>query len=146
MTRQAAMSSITNHITTETEPFWAGLKRGQVLLQSCSQCHYVRHPISWICPQCLSEEFTWQAMSGHGTVETFIWYMQRIDAVTGGDLIFDPEFPYNVAVIGLTEGPRLVSNVRDVSFGDLRVGQKVSASFDTVPGSDWAVLRFVREA
>jgi uncharacterized OB-fold protein len=139
------MSAITNYITADSEPFWAGLKRGELLLQSCSQCHFVRHPISWICPQCLSEEFTWRAMSGQGQVETFIWYMEHLEAVAGGEPVFRPELPYNVAVIRLPEGPSLVSNVKDVRFGDLQVGQTVSARFDSVPGSDWAVLRFALE-
>jgi uncharacterized OB-fold protein len=136
------MSAITSYITAGTEPYWEGLKEGKLLLQTCSQCQYIRHPISWLCPQCLSEEFTWEAMSGQGTVETFIWYMEHLEAATGGEPVFRNELPYNVAVIRLPEGPSLVSNVRDVSFGDLQVGQAVSASFDGVPDSEWSVLRF----
>src|ERR1700734_763354 len=137
-------SAITSYITAGSEPYWEGLRKGELLLQTCSHCQYIRHPISWICPQCLSEEFTWQPMSGKGTVETFIWYMEYLEAAVGGEQLFRNELPYNVAAIRLPEGPCLISNVRDVRFGDLAVGQAVSASFDAVPGTDWSVLRFVR--
>ncbi len=140
------MTAITDHISTENEPFWQGLKRRELLLQACSQCRYIRHPVSWICPECLSGDFTWQAMSGQGTVETFIWYMQRLGATAGGEMLFNPELPYNVAIVRLREGPKLISTVRDARFGDLRVGQAVTAAFDLVPGTDWSVLRFTREA
>jgi hypothetical protein len=140
------MSVITQHITPETQPYWEGLQRDELLLQKCSSCGHIRNPVSWICPECLSEDFSWATMSGRGTVETFIWYMQRIDAVVGGDLVFTPDLPYNVAMIRLPEGPILVSNVSGIKFGELAVGDQVTASFDPVPDTEWSVLRFIKQA
>ena len=131
------MASVTNLITEEIRPYWDGLKQGELRLQKCSDCGHIRHPIRWICPQCLSERFTWAKMSGQGAVESFIWYFERPAAIPD----FSLEAPYNAAAIRLEEGPLLLSNVLGSSFGLLRVGDVVSACFDVLD-DDWTLLRF----
>lgn len=95
------------------------LRKGEFRLQCCSQCGYTRYPARWICPECLSEEFFWKPMDGGGTVETFTWYMKS----------FDKRFtdvPYNVALVRLAEGPRMITNVT-CDFETLEVGLPVVA-------------------
>jgi uncharacterized OB-fold protein len=138
------MSAIEKHVDEVSEPFWRGLTHGELKLQRCTGCGYVRHPISWLCPECLSDTYDWQVMSGRGTVETFIWYFEFLDAAVGELAGYQKELPYNVAAIRLEEGPSLISNVQDVAFGELEVGANVSAVYDPV-ADDWALLRFVVE-
>jgi uncharacterized OB-fold protein len=104
---------------------WLG--RGELRMQRCADCGYIRHPARWLCPQCLSERWAWAPLAGRGVVETFVWYMEP----------FDPRFPdvpYNVAIVQLEEGPRVVTNVLDVRPGELRVGQPVTSTITTRTG------------
>jgi uncharacterized OB-fold protein len=126
-------------ITPETEPYWRALKQRKLLVQRCAGCGYLRLPARWICPECLSEEHAWEEMSGAGRVETFVWYLRHIEPVPDG---IRRDLPYNVAVVQLAEGPRLLSNVEGTQFGELQVGDAVTASFEDI-SDDWAALRFV---
>jgi uncharacterized protein len=113
------------------------LNQDELRMQKCSECGYVRYPAEWLCPECLSTEFVWATLSGRGAVETFVWYMRDLNPHPAGL----PQTPYNVAVVALEEGPRVISNVVDVSFGELAVGDLVSAIFDH-GNPDQSLLRF----
>lgn len=135
------MASVTTLITEENRPYWEALKQGELRLQKCSGCGHIRFPVRWICPQCLGEQSTWAKMSGLGTVESFIWYFERPAAIPD----FSLEAPYNVAAVRVDEGTVLLSNVLSVKFGGLAVGDRVTATFDTLDDG-WKILRFVPEA
>lgn len=104
----------------------------EIRLQRCDECGYIRAPESFACPECLSQAATWTVLSGDGTVETFVWYLEHLDPHPDGA----PAVPYNVAVVRLAEGPALITNVTGVAFGELAVGDAVRAAGDP------AVLRF----
>lgn len=74
----------------------------------------------------------WVEASGGGTVHSFSWIQQR-----------PPEPSYNVAVVELDEGARLMSRVVGVVEGELAIGQRVAAFIDT-DGAEPLVL-FRRE-
>ncbi len=109
------------------EEYRAELTKGSVSFQRCSGCGTFRHPARFACPRCLSDEWTWEAVSGRGTVETFLWYCEPVD----------PRFtdtPYNVALVRLVEGPGVFANIRDVGMDELAVGQKVAAQIVLADG------------
>lgn len=118
------------------------LRRGELRLQACGKCGYLRHPARFVCPECLSEESEWKLLSGSATVETFIWYFKNILDRRYTSAWAYQDAPYNVAVIKLAEGPRLISNVDRTSFEQLKAGQMVKASFVPI-SEDYAILRFV---
>ena len=68
---------------------------------------------------------------------------------TDVDQAFDPAFadslPYNVAIVTLDEGPRLVTNVVECDNGDLRIGMRVSVHFEEV-ADGVTVARFAPES
>jgi hypothetical protein len=45
---------------------------------------------------------------------------------------FADELPYNVAIVELEEGPRLITNIVGCSSEDLRVGMEVEVVFEDV--------------
>lgn len=120
-------------ITEENAHYWASARQGRLELQRCSDCGYIRAPARWICPECLSESFSWEQMSGRGRIETFVWYLQSFDERC-------LEIPYSVAVVELEEGPKLLTNVTDVEFGELEVGQAVTAWFENLDDECAVVL------
>ena len=114
--------------TTRPDPdreWRALLERGEIRLQRCDGCGHLRQPPGWICPECLDERWHWVPVSGMGTVEGLAWYLKRIDERF-------PDVPYNVALVRLDEGTRMLANVEGVAVGDLAVGQRVVAI--VVPG------------
>jgi uncharacterized OB-fold protein len=133
------VSAIVNQENAEYHRF---LRRGELRLQACGKCSYLRHPARFVCPECLSEELEWKLLSGSARVETFIWYFKNILDRRYTSAWAYQDAPYNVSVIKLAEGPRLVSNVDRTSFEQLRVGQAVKASFVPI-SDDYAILRFV---
>jgi len=102
--------------------YWEGLARHQLLLQRCAGCRFVRYPPGLSCPECWGEAFTWQPLSGRGSVVSFVWYMRSLDRRF-------PEVPYNVSLVKLAEGPAIISNVLGVKFGELAVGNAVRAAY-----------------
>lgn len=120
-------------------PFWDGCAAGALRLQRCADCHHLRYPINAVCPRCLAADHTWETLSGQGTVYSTIVFHQVYHEAFRGDL------PYNVAMIQLAEGPRMISNVTGVAAADVRVGDAVSVWFDRVT-ADIAIPRFRRDA
>ncbi|MBT4428467.1 MAG: hypothetical protein HOC88_16335, partial [Rhodospirillaceae bacterium] len=55
-------------ITPDTEPFWAGCKRHELLLAECNACSKVHLPPGPVCPFCFSDDLGWRKASGRGQV------------------------------------------------------------------------------
>jgi len=112
--------------TAENAPYWDSAKAHALALPRCCACETWRYPPTPYCPKCLSDQTDWQEVSGRGTVYSFIIVHQRYDPSFAEDL------PYNVTVVALEEGPRLVSNVVDVHNQDLRVGMPLTLTYDDI--------------
>ena len=107
-------------------PYWEATKRHELQMQRCPDCGYVRFPAALHCPECLEENNEWVQLSGRGTVWSFGVYYH----------VFNPNFaddiPYNVALVELEEGPRLVTNIVGVANEEIEMGMPVEAEFDDV--------------
>jgi uncharacterized protein len=112
--------------TEENAPFWDSAKRHALEMQRCGGCGRFRYPVADFCPRCLSSETDWQPVSGKATLYSFIIVHQRYDPSFADDL------PYNVAVVELEEGPRLVSNIVGIPNGEIRVGMPLAISYEDV--------------
>lgn len=120
-------------------PFWQAAKRGELAMQRCDDCGHVRYPIAHVCPKCLSERYRWKTLSGRGTVYSSIVFHQVYNQA------FAQDVPYNVSLIQLEEGPRMISNVVGIAPADVEVGDEVEAVFDAVT-SEVSIPRFRRRA
>lgn len=116
-------------------PFWDGAKKGQLVLPVCEDCGHRWFPPGPICPACLSARTGWKPASGRGT----IWSRCRFHHIY--DKGFADEVPYNVVMVELDEGPMFISNVTGTAWEDLRIGQKVRATFESVTDAV-SLLRF----
>jgi len=113
-------------ITPLNQPYWEGLRRHQLRMQRCDRCGKIWYPPSPLCPQCWSREFTWTALSGRGRVTSWVVFHQSY--FKG----FDGEIPYNVAEVELDEGPRLMTNIVNVSNEEIKAGIPVEIIYDDV--------------
>lgn len=117
-----------------SRPFFEGGMQGRLVLMRCSACRAWRLPSRQHCDNCLSADYTWEEASGRGTVRTFGVMHQKYHPA------FVPELPYNVAIVELEEGPRMVTNIVGVSNGELRVGLPVVVEWEK--HADSAVPKF----
>ena len=107
-----------------TEPFFAAGEEGRLLLATCGDCGEMRLPTSPACPACLAEGFEWREVSGRGTVYTFAIMHQRYHPA------WEPDLPYNIAVVELEEGPRMPANVIGVANDEIAVGMAVEVAWE----------------
>lgn len=91
------------------------LKAGRFRIQQCAGCgQHVFYP-RVICPHCSSGDLAWVDPAGSGTVYSTTVVRRTNDK--GG--------PYNVALIDLDEGVRLMSRVEGVTPEAVRIGMRV---------------------
>jgi uncharacterized OB-fold protein len=104
------------HLSALTH-FQAELDAGRFCLQHCPQCqHHVFTPRE-LCPHCGASPLRWVRASGLGTVYSSTTIARKPDA--GGN--------YNVALIDLDEGVRMMSRVEGLAPEAVRIGQRVQA-------------------
>lgn len=97
--------------------YQALLAARQFRIQKCAACgRHVFHP-KRICPYCRAIELDWIEPSGLGEVYSTTVVRRKIE--DGGD--------YNVALIDLDEGVRMMSRVDGIDPGNVRIGQRVRA-------------------
>ena len=118
----------------ENAPYYDALQRHELRMQRCVEGHY-RFPVSPVCPECLSPSYEWEPVSGRGTIYSFVIVHQQYDAG------FKGETPYNVAVVELEEGPRLVTNIVGCDNAGLRIGMPVHVTYDDVT-PEFTLARF----
>ncbi len=91
----------------ESAPFFEYAARGELRVQACADCGVRRMPPRPRCERCGSFEHRWDAMSGLGTVWSFV--------VPHPPLLpaYSEQAPYNVVLVELEDDPtiRLVGNV-----------------------------------
>lgn len=130
----------------DTAEFWAGTRRGELLVQACEGCGRWRFPPRPMCPDCRSTAVHWVPTSGRATVWSFV--------VPHPPLLpaYSELAPYNVIVVALDEDPtiRMVGNlvtsaagaINDVDPASIRIGEPVRVVFTSV--EDVALPRWVR--
>jgi uncharacterized OB-fold protein len=102
----------------------AELDQGRFLIQHCQGCHqYIYFPRE-LCSHCGSEDLVFVAPEGHGTVHAVTTVRRKPEA--GGD--------YNVSLIDLDEGVRLMSRVDNRAPGEVRIDQRVKARVRVTDG------------
>ena len=107
-------------ITDMTRPYWDGLAEGNLPYQTCGACGHAWLPARERCPDCLSDQVDWIAASGAGSIVSWVVYHSAYAPH------LQDKIPYNVAIVELDEGPRLLTNILDAPDGyGLSVGASV---------------------
>jgi uncharacterized protein len=114
------------YVTIDNAYMWEGVAAGELRVQRCKSCGRLRHPSRPMCAQCQSLEWEPFACSGQGAIYSYVvFHHPQLE----GYLV-----PYIVAVIELTEGVRMVSNVVGISPANVRIGMQVRVAFEDVGG------------
>ena len=104
------------HLTAQTH-YQAELDAGRFCIQHCPQCQQHVFTPRELCPHCGASPLRWVRASGLGTVYSTSTIARKPDA--GGN--------YNVALIDLDEGVRMMSRVEGVAPEAVAIGQRVQA-------------------
>lgn len=97
--------------------YFDNLGRGRFLIQRCNPCSLAVFYPRNVCPHCGGDSLTWLEPSGHGTVYATTLVHPAKDAGQ----------PYNVCLVDLDEGVRLMSRVVNVPADSVRIGMRVTA-------------------
>ncbi len=90
----------------DSAPFWAGCREHRLLIQRCAACGHARFPATEFCPHCQSSRHDWVEASGEGRVFSWIVVHHPVPRE-----VYAGETPYVVALVTLTEGPRMATNI-----------------------------------
>lgn len=101
------------------------LAKGEFRIQRCGSCSaWVFFPRS-ICPSCGGTDLPFEVPQGTGTVYSVTVVNRKPER--GG--------PYNVALVELTEGVRLMSDVVGCEPTEVTIGQRVTAVVEEIDGA-----------
>lgn len=121
----------------ELTGFFEGCRQHELRLQKCGGCGLLRYPPGYSCPWCASTEFSWQAVSGKGTIYSYEIVVQAVQRA------FREWTPYPVVLVELDEQQgrptehealRVLANLVDADFNaeqeeNVAIGQRVVAVF-----------------
>jgi hypothetical protein len=124
MADQPAVSRPIPEPDEDSRPFFDGAMAGKLMIMRCTGCGAFRMPARKHCDVCLSDAFDWVQASGKGTVRTFGVMHQKYHPGFFADL------PYNLAIVELEEGPRMVTNLVGIANADIRVDMPVRVEFE----------------
>ena len=88
--------------------------------------HGYRFPPEIFCPACGSENGEWVEASGRATL--YSWTVGHPPMLP----YFMERAPWPVAVVQLEEGPRLVTNILDLSSDAYEIGMPLAVDFEDI--------------
>lgn len=120
-------------VTAINRPFYDGLAAGRLMFQKCPHCAHAWLPPREACPNCLEIGPDWVEAKGTGKVVTWVVYRQAYAEHLKAEL------PYNVTIVELDEGVRLLSNIIGHPDGaGLEPGMKVRLKIQEAHGYNLA--------
>ncbi len=122
---------------TEWKGYFEAAREHRLVMKTCRNCRLLRYPPGAACPWCTSLEWSWQDVSGKGTIYSYEIVMQAIQAG------FRDWAPYPVVLVELDEqrgrpsadeGLRLISNLVTDDFKaekeeNVGIGKRVEVTF-----------------
>lgn len=115
--------------------FRDGLTSGQFFIQKCGDCDsHIFYPRA-MCPECGSIKLVSLEASGQGTVYSTSVVRNRPER--GGD--------FNIAIVELAEGPRLMTRVQDIEPAQVQIGMAVEAFIGSIDETPVVLFRPVGE-
>lgn len=110
--------------------FFEALGRGEFLLPFCHDCSRFHFFPRVVCPHCGGIDLAWKPASGKGTVYSHTTVRS------------DSEDDYNVSLIDLEEGPRMMSRVVAQPGTSIAIGMRVLARVEMQQGDQRPMVVF----
>jgi uncharacterized protein len=143
MTAEAPVAPLTPpqpQTDSETDGFWRAAARGEFALCHCQSCGLWLHPPLELCRRC-GGPTAFDTVSGGGAIYSYI--VIRHPTVPGY------EVPYPIVLVELDDQPglRFVSRLVGAELDSVKIGQRVIAAIEDLPGGTYRipVFRLARE-
>jgi uncharacterized OB-fold protein len=131
------MSLVVPDNDSEWKEYFAHAREHRLVMRRCGACGLMRYPPTHACPWCMALEWTWQEVSGRGTIHS---YELVAHAIQPG---FKDWTPYPIVLVELDEqrgqptpdeGLRLVANLvtadgRPEAEDNVAIGKRVRVAF-----------------
>jgi uncharacterized OB-fold protein len=108
----------------EWAAWWEATRERRLLLQRCRDCGRLQHYPRSLCLGCGSADLDWTEAAGWGTVYSHTTVHRAPWAV--------PAAPYVVALVRLTEGPVVLTNIVGCAPADVRCELPVVLDWEEV--------------
>ncbi len=112
----------------DSTPWWQALARHELIQQRCDDCAAWRWPPRALCNRCGSLAWSWLAVSGQGTIAS--WIVNHQPFLPG------VEPPFTVVAVRLAEQDDIVMPGSWFGTGEPSIDQTVEAVFDDVRVDD----------
>ncbi len=124
--------------TPETQPFWDAAREHRLLIQQCADCNtHQFYPRSY-CTNCGSGNLDWVEADGRATIVSYSVIDRPVSKAYS-----DPNSAI-LALVKLTEGPQMMTNIVDCDPADIAIGDPVTVVFE-----DWtdeiSIVKFKRQ-
>ena len=103
------MRPLPTPITPEARPYWEGARDGRLMIPKCRACGKAFMYPRVLCPHCASRDLGWIQASGRGRLFSFEIAHQILNKA------FRVKTPVVLAMVELEEGPRLLTNLVNVT-------------------------------
>jgi uncharacterized protein len=116
-----------------TKPFWDALRQHNIVLPRCRRCSRYHFYPREFCPHCLSGDLEWVPSTGQGRLYSYTVIHQAPHPSF--------EVPYTYAIVQLSEGVMLPSNIIDCDAAVLRIDMPLTPVFDDIT-PEYTLLKF----
>lgn len=104
------------------DEFWEWCGKGELRLPRCTRCGHLAWPPVPACEACGGSEFSWERMSGDGTLASWCTFERGYYA----KLL---PIPWETILVELAEGPLFISNPVGFGWPDCRMGMPLKLQF-----------------
>ena len=109
-----------------SEPFWEACARHELLLQACGDAARCGFPRGRCVPRATASRSAWLPASGRGRI--WSWVIAHPPVLPA----FADRAPYNVIVVELDEGVRMIGNLLDTPNDSITEGMPVEVAWEDV--------------
>ena len=110
--------------SVDSQPFWDGCNKGQLLLQRCGDCKHLFYYPRRLCPACGGVRLSWEPSSGGARVYSYSEVMVPFQGPH-----WQSQVPYTVVLVDLDEGPRMLSRWLAPAGQLPSIGERARVSF-----------------
>ena len=114
-----------------SEEFFQAAARGKLVLQRCRSCGAWRFQARARCDVCRSGDAEWAQVSGRAKLISHARVHQKYHPA------FEPDLPYNIAVVELEEGTQLLTNLVGIDGIELKPGMPLMVVFEEAGEGVW---------
>jgi len=108
------------------KPYYEGMQQHKLLIQRCLSCQTNLPPAQKVCDECGSTELEWFEAKGTGVIYSYVVFHRSFHPY------YDDKIPYTVALVELTEGPRVMGHIVADAGQRYEVGTAVIANYKKI--------------